>query len=210
MQKIIPAILAADPAELKAQLEALRDHSKWVHIDVMDGKFVPNSSVNLFELGEASQFFNLEIHLMVVDPKKYFEDCKGIGAKRVIFHLEGTNDREAVLEKMEKYPFQRGIALNPATAVDDVAPYIGRIHSVLLMSVTPGFQGQEFIPEVLYKIKEVRKLSPDILIGLDGGVKETNVNIVFDGGADYALVGSAITQADDPADAFRRLEGMVQ
>ena len=100
MQKVIPAILTADSVELRDGLRVLREQTKWVHIDIMDGKFVPNTSINLFELGEANLFFNLEMHLMVENPEKYFEDCKEIGAKRVIFHAEATEDIARVLEKM--------------------------------------------------------------------------------------------------------------
>ena len=117
MQKVVPAILTADPVELSEGLKVLKSQTNWVHIDIMDGKFVPNTSINLFELGEASQFFNLEIHLMVENPEKYFEDCKEIGAKRVLFHLESTENSTAILQKMSGHGFQKGIAINPETPV---------------------------------------------------------------------------------------------
>lgn len=210
MQKVVPAILTGDPAELKEKLTLLKDHTNWVQIDIMDGKFVPNTSVNLFELGEACQFFNLEIHLMVENPEKYLEDCKGIGAKRVIFHLEASDDPEAVLQKMEEWGFQKAIALNPATPVSQLALYIEKHDAVLLMSVNPGFQAQEFLVDVLKKIPEIRRLRSDILIGLDGGINETNIAQVFQAGADYVCVGSAIMKAEDPVAALRHLEKTVR
>ncbi|HEY4510027.1 MAG TPA: ribulose-phosphate 3-epimerase [Candidatus Paceibacterota bacterium] len=210
MQKVVPAILTADPVELIEGLRVLKGEASWVQIDIMDGKFVPNTSVNLFELGEASQFFNLEIHLMVEHPEKYLEDCKGIGAKRVIFHLEAADDPEAILQKMEEHGFQKAIALNPATPVSKLAPYIQKLDAVLLMSVNPGFQAQEFIPDVLKKIPEIRGLKPDILIGLDGGINEKNIKSVFEAGADYAGVGSAIMKSSDPVAALRHLEEIVK
>ena len=209
MQKIIPAILTSDPAELLEGLRVLKGEASWVQIDIMDGKFVPNTSVNVFELGEACQFFNLEIHLMVENPEKYLEDCKGIGAKRVIFHLEATDDPEAVLRKMEEYGFQKAIALNPATPVSKLAPYIEKLDAILLMSVNPGFQAQEFIPDVLKKIPEIRRLKQDILIGLDGGVNTENIKGVFEAGADYACVGSAVMKSADPVAALRHLEEIL-
>jgi len=209
MQKVVPAILTADPAELQEGLKVLRNQTKWVQIDIMDGRFVPNTSINLFELGEAYQFFNLEIHLMVQNPEKYFEDCKAIGAKRVIFHAEATDNIAGVLEEMEKYPFQRAVAINPETPVSVIAPYLEKLDIVLIMSVNPGFQAQEFIPGVLSKIAEIRRLKEDSIIGLDGGINEKNIKGVFKAGADYAGVGSAVIKTGDPAQALQNLENMV-
>ena len=209
MQKIVPAILTSDPAELREGLMVLKEQTNWIQIDMMDGKFVQNASVNLFELGEAYEFFNLEIHLLVENPEKYFEDCKAVGAKRVIFHLEATKDPEMVLREMEKYPFQRIIAINPDTSVSKLAPYLDKLDAVLLMSVNPGFQAQEFISSVLEKIPEIRKLSADISIGLDGGINTLNIKEVFDAGIDYVDVGSAIMKAENPVEALRKLEEMV-
>lgn len=210
MQRVVPAILTANPDELRESLKMLKGHTNWVQIDIMDGKFVPSTSINLFELGEASQFFNLEIHLMVQAPAKYLEDCKSIGAKRVIFHLEAAQKPEAVIQKMEEYKFQKVMAINPPTHVSRLAPYIQKLDAVLVMSVNPGFQAQEFMPSVLVKISEIRKLKADILIGLDGGINSENIKRVFDAGADYVGVGSAITKSEDPVGVLKELEALVQ
>lgn len=209
MQKVVPAILTADPAELAEGLKTLKEQTKWVQIDIMDGKFVENTSINLFELGEASEYFSLEIHLMVENPAQYFEDCKSIGAKRVIFHVEAVEDARKVLEVMEKYPFQRAIAINPPTPVSKIAPFIQMLDAVLIMSVNPGFQQQEFIANVLPKIAEIRKLKEDIVIGLDGGINESNIKQAFEAGVDYVGVGSAIMKSDDPASALSNLKEMI-
>lgn len=210
MQRVIPAILTSDPKELRDGLKVLKGHTNWVQIDIMDGTFVPSSSVNLFELGEASQIFYIEIHLMVESPEKYLEDCKGIGAKRVIFHLEAAKDPDEVLQKMQEYGFQKEIAINPSTPVLKLAPYIQKLDAVLVMSVNPGFQAQEFIPGVLTKIPEIRQLKQDILIGLDGGINAENITKVFAAGADYVGVGSAVMKTPDPAVALRHLEEMIR
>jgi ribulose-phosphate 3-epimerase len=209
MQRVVPAILTADAAELKEGLQVLRDHTKWVQIDIMDGKFVPNTSVSLFELGEASQFFNLEIHLMVENPEKYFEDCKEIGAKRVIFHVEATDDAEMVIEKMARYGFQKAVAINPPTPAAKLAPFIDKLDAVLVMSVNPGFQAQAFIPDVLKKIAEIRQLKEDIIIGLDGGINEGNIIQVFEAGTDYVGVGSAVMKSVNPVESLTNLEHMI-
>ena len=164
MQRIVPAILTQDSEELRKTLTLLKDHTKWVHIDVADGKFVQNTTVSLHELGEAYQFFNLEIHLMVQDPSKYFSDCEGIGAKRVIFHYEATGSMDDTFKMSEKHEFQKGLAVNPETQLEAVQPYFEKVDSLLLMSIHPGFQGQEFILDSLEKINE--KLN-----NLDGRIK---------------------------------------
>ena len=210
MQKVIPAILTSDPSDLRQKLELFSGPTNWLHIDIMDGTLVPGRTVNLFELGEASKFFNLEIHLMVADPFKYFEDCSGIGAKRVIFHGEAVHEQEPMLSKLDAYEFSKGIALNKATSVELVAPYAKKISSILLMGIEPGAQGRPFDPAVLAKVKKVKETYPDLVLGVDGGVGSKNVQSVFASGADYAVVGSDIMRAADPLSAFKSLEEMVQ
>jgi len=200
MQKVVPAILTVDPAVLKEQLGVLKGHSNWVHIDIMDGKFVSNTSISLFELREAAQFFNLEIHLMVADPKKYFEDCAAISAKRVIYHWEAMHDVSG------EYPFQRGIAFNPDTAIPSLEK---KPDSILVMSVHPGFQGQEFVSAALEKAKEAKGISPQILVGMDGAIGEENIKSVFGAGIDYVTIGSRIWNTEKPIAALEQFEEMV-
>jgi ribulose-phosphate 3-epimerase len=206
MQKIVPAILTADPADLRKKLELFQGHTNWLHIDVMDGTLVPGRTVNLFELGEASNFFNLEIHLMVEDPFKYFEDCSGIGAKRVIFHSEAVREQEPMLSELNSHEFQKGIALNPETQLSTNFAIAKNIDSVLIMGVEPGLQGRPFNPAVLAKVKNVKEMYPNVLCGVDGGIGEENIQSVFASGADYAVVGSHIMQAENPLKVFKSLE----
>ena len=210
MQKIIPAILTSDPADLRKKLELFQDHTNWMHIDIMDGTLVPGRTVNLFELGEASKFFNLEIHLMVEDPFKYFEDCAGLGAKRVIFHQEAIRKQEPMLSALDSHEFQKGIALNKATSLELVLGYAQKISSILLMGIEPGVQGRPFDAAVLPRIKKAKELYPDLLCGVDGGIGKENIQSVFASGADYAVVGSEIMRAEDPLSVFKSLEEMVQ
>ncbi len=209
MQKVVPAILTADPVDLQGKLTILKGHTNWIHIDIMDGKFVPNTSVSLFELGEAYEYFNLEIHLMVTDPEKYFEDCKAIGAKRVIFHFEATENPAHVLAEIEKYEFQKGIALKLETSPNALAPFQERIGSILLMSIEPGFQGQDFVPSVLEKAKETKRLFPNRALTMDGGIGEENIKDAFAAGVDYVVVGSRIVKTENPPEALRKLEAIV-
>lgn len=210
MQKIVPAILTKDPGELQLQLELLKNNTKWVQIDIMDGRFVPETSVNISELGEAYQSFNLEIHLMVQDPQTYLDDCKGAGAKRVFFHLEGTKEPERVLSLMEKYSFQKGIAINPETPLDKVQTFAKTLDALLLLSIVPGAQGREFIPGVLRKIPLVREFSPKVLLGMDGGINKENIKQAFQAGVDYVAVGSGMWQTENPIETFTHLNEMIR
>ncbi|MBI2113390.1 MAG: ribulose-phosphate 3-epimerase [Candidatus Wildermuthbacteria bacterium] len=210
MQKVFPAILTKDPEVLKKDLALFKDQARWIHIDIMDGIFVPNTSVSIFELGTAYEYFNLEFHLMVKDPAKYFEDCKEAGAKRVVLHAESAGGLSQTIEKAKAYPFQVGIALNPETRAQDILPYAKSIVSVLIMGIHPGFQGREFLASTFEKIQEIKKNAPNLLVGADGGVGKDNIKELFVAGAEYVAVGSNVVQQQDPLQAFRELEEMVQ
>jgi len=213
MQKVIPAILTSDPEDLRAKLQLFKGESEWMHIDIMDGRFVPNVSVSVRDLlapeGLAGDF-RLEIHLMVQNPQAYLADCKAVGASRIIIHQEAAGDIEKALREMKAYGLQAGIALNPATPADAITRYTNDVASVLVMAVNPGSQGQEFMPSVLEKIPAIKKDFAQVLIGVDGGVGEENISQILQAGAEYAVVGSKIFAADDPKEAFKKLEGMIE
>ncbi|MBI4138088.1 MAG: ribulose-phosphate 3-epimerase [Candidatus Wildermuthbacteria bacterium] len=210
MQKIIPAILTLDSSALQKRLAVLRGKSKWVQIDIMDGTFVPNTSVGISELGEAFEEFNLEIHLMVLHPERYLEDCFSIGAKRVYVHAESAKELAEILLLMKKYPFDRGVAINPETPISGILKVANDVDALLVLGVVPGAQGHAFIPSTIQKIREARNAFPDMTIGVDGGVSEANVRDVFGAGVDYAVVGSGIWENEDPIAAFKKLEEMVK
>lgn len=209
MQKIIPTILTKKPAELKTQLTLLQGQTKWVQIDIMDGKFVPSVSVSISQLKNAQQFFNLEIHLMVQNPENYFKDCELVGAKRVYFHLESTNDPAKVLSVMKKYSFQKGIALNPETNVTELVEFLNKIDAVLLLSVVPGVQGRKFISSVTEKIPVIRAVNPEVILGMDGGIKKESIKEIFGAGVNYVTIGSSIWKSKDPIATLRKFEEMI-
>ena len=211
MEKIIPAILTTDIADLQHKLEKIRGFADWVQIDIMDGKFVNNISIVLEEISqiEISKDFSLEAHLMVLNPKTYFLQCQKNGIKRVIFHIEAADNVRDVLSEAAKFDFQIGIALNPKTPVQKITPYADSMDVVVLMSVNPGLQGQKFIPETLDKIRELKKLVPHMKIEVDGGINLDNIKKVSDTGGDYLVVGSGLFNADNIQERFKELQSKI-
>ena len=209
MQKVIPAILTSDPEDLRAKLQLFKGESEWMHIDIMDGKFVPSVSVSVRDLKEVGSDFRFEIHLMVQNPQAYLEDCKAVGAGRIIIHQEASVDIAKVLRETKAYGLQIGIALNPQTSIDVLAAFRNDIALVLVMAIHPGSQGQEFMPSVLEKITIIKKEFPHLPIGVDGGVGEENISQILQAGAEYVVVGSKIFNADDPVAVLKKLEKMV-
>lgn len=205
MRKIAPAILTDNLENLKSKLKEIEGLADWVQIDIADGKFVNNRTISLADLKKVKIPFNLEIHLMTEDPQERFRACQELGAKRVIFHFEAAKNPSLVLEEMKKYDFQRGVAINPATEIEKIKPYLADLESILLLGVTPGFQGREFQPSVLKKIQEIKKISPGVKIGVDGGINPNNIREIANSGADYLVIGSALFGSGDVKENFRLL-----
>ena len=197
MKEIIPAILAADTKELKHTLKNLKGLTPWVHIDIMDGKFVPHESIAVSELGNTAHNFKLEMHLMVEKPENYFSDCDSIKAERVIFHAEASKNIGKTLKSANAFAYERGVALNPETPVAVLHDYINEINEVLVMGVVPGKQAQGFIASALSKVKEIKKLMPSLMVGVDGGIKLSNSASIARTGVDRCVIGSAIVKTDD-------------
>ena len=209
MQKLIPAILTADAGDLRQKLEALKGASEWMHIDIMDGEFVPNTSVALLDCAGVSDF-KLEIHLMVNHPERYFEECEAIGAKRVIFQAEGTNNMEKTLQEMDRYQFEKGVALNPETPLEVVKSWKRSIDCLLLMAIHPGAQNQPFIFSTVEKLKASKIFFPELIVGVDGGVHKDNIKELFLAGVDYVVAGSELWKSSHPSQTLIELEAMIQ
>ena len=170
MKKIIPAILTKDIAELQSKLAQIQKLTDWAQIDIMDGKFVQNTSISLenVSLIKIPNGVFLEAHLMVENPVSYFLQCQQANIKRVVFHIEADSDIKNILFKAKSFDFQKGFALNPETPVEKIIPYINNVDVVLLMSVNPGFGGQEFILNTLDKIRALKKVAPHLKLKLMG------------------------------------------
>ena len=182
---------------------------QWAQVDIMDGQFVPSKSVGWQEIKAAKPKFDWEAHLMVKEPESYFSGFKSARARRVIFHFEAVDDPNATVDAARKLNLDVGMAVNPGTPVSDVAEYLPLLDSILIMSVIPGFYGSKFIPEVLDKVVEIRAIRPEIPIGIDGGIKESNILDVAASGVDDICVGSGIFLSTDPAASWRHFQALV-
>lgn len=203
--RVIPAILTEDPQILKSMLEQSAAFTNYAQIDIMDGKFVPSHSITWQHLLGISVDINWEAHLMVEQPEKQLEHYKEAGASKAIFHYEAAPDPGQVISTARKLGLKIGIALNPETPVSKILSLTNDLDSILFLSVHPGFYGAKFIPEVLDKIVELRQARPNLVIGIDGGIKESNIVQIARTGLDEICVGSAILMQPDPAESYRKL-----
>ncbi|MBD3246545.1 MAG: ribulose-phosphate 3-epimerase [Candidatus Omnitrophica bacterium] len=206
---IVPALLTSDPAELKRMSETCARFTDYVQVDIMDGHFVPSTSVTEQQLSAMVLPTAHETHLMVRDPLKWIDACIRAGAKKIIFHAEIQGDLASVAGEIARRGAEPGIALNPDTSADRIVCCREAITTVLCMAVHPGFYGAPFIPEVLNKIRAAKKMFPYLQIGIDGGVKKQNIRAVAASGADFICVGSAILKQDDPAAAYQSLSALI-
>lgn len=199
MYILAPSLLAADFNILGKQIkETEKCGAEYLHIDVMDGVFVPSISFGMpliTSIRETSkQFF--DVHLMIVDPIRYIKEFAECGADGITFHLEAAGDSYAVIDKIHEYGLKAGISIKPGTPVEAVYPYLTKVEMVLIMSVEPGFGGQPFMPEAYTRIRQLRNYIDDkrlpIKIEVDGGIGKKNVREVIAAGTDICVAGSAV------------------
>jgi ribulose-phosphate 3-epimerase len=212
MIEIAPSILSADFARLGEEIKIVEEAGASVlHVDVMDGRFVPNITIGLPVVKAISRATRLPIdaHLMIVEPGRYAESFVKAGAQMVSIHIEADPHAHRTLSAIRAAGAQAGIAFNPATPLSALEEAIKFADYALLMSVNPGFGGQEFIPESLDKVRRLRKMIDErglrTRIEIDGGVDIDNIADVVGAGAEIIVAGSAIFGADDPGIAVRKL-----
>jgi len=176
----------------------------------MDGKFVPSHSVSCRDIAALKMKLTWEAHIMVLHPEDCLEDFRKAGAKKIVFHYEATPSPEDIIRQIKQLGLKVGLAVNPETPVSAIAPLVKQVDSVLFLAVNPGFYGAKFIPEVLDKMIEFRKKYPKMEMGIDGGIKENNIEQISRSGVDVIYVGSAIFLQPDPAVSYHRLEALAQ
>ncbi|MBU0502476.1 MAG: ribulose-phosphate 3-epimerase [Candidatus Margulisbacteria bacterium] len=214
--KIAPSILSADFSNLKAEIEKIEAAgADLVHVDVMDGHFVPNITMGPLIVKALKKITKLplDVHLMIENPDKYIPAFAKAGADIITLHVEAAKDLAADIELIKKSGAKAGVVVNPKTPVEECFPFLDKVSMVLLMSVEPGFEKQKFMPEVLSKIKALRQKTQDIGlttldIEVDGGLNLETAPEVVKAGANVLVAGSAIFYADDPAAVIRQMKAL--
>lgn len=208
--EIVPAILTDNQQDFLRMFKEAEDFSEYIQIDVMDGEFVPSKSIQPKDLAGVKCRRFIEAHLMVKEPKRWLDVFYKLGAKRVIFHFEVEKDKKEIIDKIKKLNLEVGLAVNPHTEIKDFSHLVNSVDIVLFLSVIPGFYGSKFIPEVLNKIKEFKKAHPGKPVGIDGGVKLSNIKQISQTGVDFICVGSAVFNSENPAKSYKEFLTFVK
>lgn len=210
MHEIIPAILPKTEQELVNGIKKLEPHVDRVHIDIMDGKFVPNTTIKGYaELDKIRTDLKLDIHLMIDNPYDQMFNWYNVGGiERFIIHAEARNGLKDLLEQVKLNNKEVCLAVNPETLLDDVWEFSEMIDMLQIMTVKPGFQGQKFLPEVLYKITTFRERAFDIPIAVDGGITPETAKDALTAGATALVCGSYVMTAPDIGKAISDLKSL--
>ena len=213
--RIAPSLLAADLGRLKEQLAAVEEGgADWLHLDVMDGVFVPNLTfgAKVIETCRGLTKLPLDVHLMVVEPEKYFESFAKAGATVMTIHVEAAPHLHRQLARIRELGCKAGAVMNPGTPVDSLRDVVSILDLLLIMSVNPGFGGQKFIPQSIDKIARARALLREAgsvaALEVDGGVARDTINACWRAGADTFVAGVAVFGAPDPASEIRALRAL--
>ena len=201
---ISPSILASDFSRLAQEVSSIeKAGADLVHIDVMDGMFVPNLTLGapVIKCLKGKTSLPFDVHLMIEEPIRYIDDFASAGADIITFHIEAAKDVEATIEKIKNAGCKPALSIKPGTDAEAVFPYLKDLYMVLVMTVEPGFGGQSFMPETMPKVKKIRqeadKINPELHIQVDGGIDDKTIHTVIENGADVIVAGSYVFKAED-------------
>lgn len=216
MKKIAPSILSGNLLNLAREIELIEDAgADLIHIDIMDGMFVPNITAgwDIVEAVKSKTDIPLDVHLMIDRPERYIEQFIRSGADILTVHFEGSVHLHRTVEKIRELDASPGVAINPGTPVDFLSEILNYVDLVLIMSVNPGFSGQDFIYSSLFKIEKMRRIirqrSLEIFIEVDGGIKVLNIADVSNSGADIFVSGSGILKTDDYKETINEMRERI-
>ena len=213
---IAPSLLSANFGHLSRDIEMInRSQADWFHIDVMDGRFVPNISFGMMVVEQVGRILNkpMDVHLMIENPGDYVAEFAKAGAEVITVHYEACPHLHRNIQQIKDLGVKAGVAINPQTPVSVLEHVVEDLDLVLIMSVNPGFGGQKFIFESLYKIRQLRQLLMDrnskALIEIDGGVGLQNAGKIMEAGADVLVAGSFVFKATDPLQTIKELKNIA-
>ena len=214
MVKIAPSILAADFSCLGEEIQRVeKGGADIIHVDIMDGHFVPNITIGPVIVKAVRKVTNLfiDVHLMIEFPEKFIQAFADAGAGNITVHMEACEDRlDDILAQIDSIGIQKGVSIKPGTPVSSVESLKGSINQLLIMSVEPGFGGQKFIEASLDRIRHAREILEDTAdIEVDGGITEENASRIIEAGADILVAGTAVFKSENPAEIIRKLKGII-
>ncbi len=204
--KIAPSILSADFGKLNEEIAFLEPYADLLHVDVMDGHFVPNITIGAPVVRCLKTALSLDVHLMIEHPEKYIEDFVKAGSSRIIVHSEACSDLATVLWRIKELGAEAGVSIKPGTPVSDILGVLDLVSEVLVMTVEPGFGGQKFMEGMMGKIKELKEAGFKGDIGVDGGINAETAKVCREAGANLLVAGNYIFNAEDRIAAIKNLK----
>ena len=209
---IAPSVLSADFAKLGMEIQNITTAgADWIHLDVMDGNFVPNLTFGAPIIKMVRQYSQqpFDVHLMIDNPKRYIDDFVKAGADIICFHIEAEKDVEGTIQAIVDGGVKPAIAIKPGTPVETVFPYLDKLYMVLVMTVEPGFGGQSFMEDMMLKVEALREKAPHLIIQVDGGIKLDTIVPAAKAGANCFVAGTSVFKADDPQKMITDLKAVA-